>query len=80
MTLKSLLFCLLLLFYMTNEVYSQQLDAEVIKYTTTCDVGFGKLTETDSITIQINNRVGDKYAEIELSFSKLNRIACRCLD
>jgi len=70
-----LLFCLLLLLIFSNKVYSQNIDAEVIRYATFCEYGSGKLTQTDSITVQINNRFGDKYSEISIPYSKNERIS-----
>ena len=75
MITKLLLLCLISLFILTKQVFSQKVDAEVINYTTLCEVGTGKLTQTDSITIQINNRVGDKYTEISLPYSKTEKIS-----
>lgn len=72
---KILLFCLLFVLMFTNNVYSQNNDAEVVRYATLCEFRSGKLTETDSITIRINNRFGDKYTEISIPYSKNERIS-----
>ena len=50
-------------------------DAEVIKYTTLCFAEKDKTVQTDSILIQINNRIGDAYTEISLPYSKFERIS-----
>ena len=65
---KSLLFCLLSLLMLIQEVYAQKFDAEVIEYKTLCEASTGKLTKTVTVTIQINNRVGDKYTEISIPY------------
>ena len=72
---KSLLVSLILLLLFTKHVYSQKTDAEIIKYSSLYEVSLGKLIQTDSIIIQINNRVGDKYTEISLPFSKTKKIS-----
>jgi hypothetical protein len=75
MFFKTLLFCLVSLFILDKEVLSQNNDAEVIRYASFCEAGVNRLTQTDSITIQINNRIGDKYAEISLPYSKNEKIS-----
>ena len=54
---------------------SQSFDAEILRYTTFCEVDKEKLTQTDSITIQINNRAGDKYNNISIPYSKLEKVS-----
>ena len=74
MTSKLICFCLLLIFFKAKDVSAQKFDAEVVKYTTLCEAEKDRLTQTDSITIQINNRVGEKYTEISIPFSKTEKI------
>lgn len=45
-------------------------DAEIRLYSATCDVRDDKLTQTDTIIIQINNRNGEEYCDVEISFDK----------
>ena len=61
--------------YLFLEGNAQNFDAEVINYSTLCEVVGDKLTQTDSVTIQINNRSGDRYTEIEIPYSKLNKVS-----
>jgi len=68
-------FCLLLLFTQIKKATAQKFDAEVVRYTTLCEAEKDKLTQTDSLTIQINNRVGEKYTEISIPFSKTEKIS-----
>ncbi|NWJ50675.1 MAG: DUF3857 domain-containing protein [Bacteroidetes bacterium] len=72
---RMLLCCFVLLLTLINNVYSQNIDAEVVRYTTSCEFRSGKLTQIDSITIQINNHSGDKYTEISIPYSKNERIS-----
>jgi hypothetical protein len=72
---KLLYLCLIIHFFPIQEVFSQKFDAEVVKYTTLCEVEKDKLTQTDSITIQINNRVGDEYTEISIPYSKNEKVS-----
>lgn len=58
-----------------SDAFAQKFDAEVVKYTTLCEAEKDKLIQTDSIMIQINNRVGDKYTEISIPFSKTEKIS-----
>ena len=73
MTQKLLVCCLVLFLFL--EVNAQNFDAEVINYSTLCEVVGDKLTQTDSVTIQINSRSGDRYTEIEIPYSKLNKVS-----
>ena len=45
-------------------------DAEIRLYSTFCSVRDDKLAETDTIIIQINNRNGEEYCDVEISFDK----------
>ena len=50
-------------------------DAEIRLYSTNCAVREDKLSETDTIIIQINNRNGEKYCDVEISFDKKNPLS-----
>ena len=56
-------------------VSAQNFDAEVAKYTTLCVLEKDKLTQTDSVSIQINNRVGDEYTEISIPYSRTEKVS-----
>ena len=71
---KSLLLFLLTILLFINKVSSQKFDAEVISYSTLCELGKDKLTETDSVIVQINNRSGDRYTDIEIPYSKGDKV------
>lgn len=75
MTFRPLLFCFILLIAFSKELASQSFDAEIIKYTTLCEADNENLTQTDTITIQINNRAGDKYTNISIPYSKLEKVS-----
>jgi hypothetical protein len=66
---------LLLLFLIIKEVSAQKYDAEIVKYSTFCEVGTNRLVQTDSVAIQINNRAGDKYTEISIHYSKNEKVS-----
>lgn len=70
-TLIFLLFSLLLF---PAGVSAQKFDAEIIEYSTMCVAGTDKLTQTEFVTIQINNRQGDKYTEIAIPYSKEEKV------
>ncbi|HEY3389188.1 MAG TPA: DUF3857 domain-containing protein, partial [Prolixibacteraceae bacterium] len=70
---KLIFFCLL--FVQIQYVSAQKFDAEVVNYSTLCVVENDKLTQTDSITVQINNRPGDKYTEISIPYSKTEKVS-----
>jgi hypothetical protein len=55
--------------------YSGTPDCEIIKYHSYCEVKIDKLINVDSFLIQINNRTGEKYTEIELPYSKSDKIS-----
>lgn len=71
---KLVYFCLLLLFIQIQKASAQKFDAEVVKYTTLCVLEKDNLTQTDSFTIHINNRVGDGYTEISIPYSKTEKV------
>ncbi len=50
--------------------YAGNPDAELIKYDVRCKIEKGILCREYSYLIQINNRLGDKYAHIRVSGSK----------
>ncbi len=54
--------------------FAQQNDAELINQQTIIEVSKDKLTQTFSFEIRINNRAGDKYAEVSIPFTKMNKI------
>jgi hypothetical protein len=58
-----------------HQCFSQQYDAELINRQTIIEASEGKLVETNFFEIQINNRNGDKYAEISIPFNKLNKVS-----
>ena len=72
---RSLLLFLILLLVFNKKLASQTFDAEVISYTTLCEVDNDKLIQTDSITIQINNRNGDKYTAVTIPYSKTEKVS-----
>lgn len=72
---KLMCFCSTIILVLIQEVSAQNFDAEVVKYSTLCVVEKDKLTQTDSITIQINNRVGDGYTEISIPYSKTEKVS-----
>ena len=61
--------------------YSQ--DCSVIQYSTFCKVSNNKLTEENTILLQVNNRMGEKYTFFSLPYSennKLNRLQVQIED
>jgi hypothetical protein len=65
---------LLLAFF--NTAISQNYSAEVIKYSTWCEVQENnKISRIDSFSIQINNRSGDDFANISVPYSKSEKIS-----
>ena len=53
---------------------AQHYDAEVMESITNLEATEGKLIETYQYEIKINNRNGDKYAEVEIPFDKMNKV------
>lgn len=74
MAYRFLLCYIVFLFIGSNALYCQPFNAEVTKYSTLCQVDDNRLTLTDTITIQINNRAGDKYTNIAIPYSKKDKI------
>jgi len=73
--IKQTLFYFLVLLFISTDAVCQGFDAEVIKYTTLCEVEKDKSVQTDSVTIQINNRAGDKFSKITIPYSKTNKVS-----
>ena len=74
MKIKYLISVSLLLVFINNASALQN-DAEVIKYTTLCVAEKDKTIQTDSVVIQINNREGDQYTEINIPYSKSEKVS-----
>ena len=72
---RTFLFCFIFLIVFNKELASQPFDAEIINYTTLCEVNKDNLTKTDTITIQINNRNGDKYTNITIPYSNTEKVS-----
>ncbi|MFZ4464773.1 MAG: DUF3857 domain-containing protein [Bacteroidales bacterium] len=72
---KSTFIFIFLLFSGCFTANSQNTDAVVLHYRTYCEVSDNKLQQTDSVSIQINNRLGDTYTKISLPYSKENRLS-----
>jgi len=68
-------FPFLLFLLISIEITAQNYDAEIIKYSTSYIVDANKIAETDSVTIQINNRAGDDYSQIAIPYSKTYKIS-----
>lgn len=75
MAYRFLLCFLVCLFIGSNALHCQPYNAEVIEYSSLCRVDNNKLTLTDTVTIQINNRAGDKYTSIDIPYSKKDKIS-----
>jgi hypothetical protein len=65
----------LLLFLFVSSLYAQEPNASVQNYSVECSVEKGRLTQTTSVVIKINNREGNGYAEIEIPYSKLEPVS-----
>lgn len=63
------------LLLLSHECISQQYDAEVINQQTVIEASEGKLVQSNFYEIQINNRSGDKYAEVSIPFNKMNKVS-----
>lgn len=68
------LFSIVLLLF-TQATYCQQADAELISQQTFVEVAGNRLVQTCYYEIRINNRAGDKYAEISIPYNKLNKVS-----
>lgn len=73
MAYKLLLLFSIILFSKT--LHSQPFNAEVVGYSTLCQVNNDKLTQTDTVTLQINNRAGEKYTNISIPYSKKDKLS-----
>ena len=73
--IKPTLLAQVCLFFSAPPVVCQSFNAEVVKYTSFCEVSKEKLVETDTIAVQINNREGEMYSNISLSYSKSSSIS-----
>jgi hypothetical protein len=55
-------------------VHADEPNCEVLKYVSWSQVSNSRLSQTDSVIIQINNRSGEKYCEITLNSGKSNPV------
>lgn len=56
-------------------VFSEDPGCEVVSYTTNCEIRNNRLTEVDTVIIQINNRYGEQFTNISLPYSKNRKIS-----
>src|SRR5690554_1060535 len=56
-------------------VFAQPHDAEVLYHKTAIEVDKGRLTKNVSYQIRINNRAGERFSQVEIPFSKLNKVS-----
>ena len=73
--IKSHVFCLVLFLFVVVSSYSQIPEAILTTQHTSASVKNEKLTILRSYEILINNRDGDKYAEVSIPYSKLNKVS-----
>jgi hypothetical protein len=66
---------LLSLIFFIQVIYSNTPDCEIISYASCFELNNNKLTETDSVVIQVNNRTGEMYTNITIPYSKDQRIS-----
>jgi transglutaminase-like putative cysteine protease len=75
-SVSSILFLFSLFLWLTPTLsFAQSPDAELVKQRTSIEAWDGKITTVNSYIIRINNRNGDKYAQISIPFDKLNRVS-----
>lgn len=67
---KPFIIYILLMLGMNNWGFTQKYVAEVIDYSTSCEVSSNRLTTTEFMTIIINNRAGDEYGIFHIPYSK----------
>ena len=73
--MKRIFLIYLIIFTASQNLYSQNNDAEIIKYETKYKVSADNvLTEDVCITIQINKRSGEKFTNIKILYSEKNPI------
>ncbi len=65
----------ILLLLTLRSANAQNYDAELVSQLTTVEVNANRLVLTSYFEVQINNRAGDKYAEISIPFNKLSRVS-----
>lgn len=68
-------FFLAFLVFVSPACFSQQYDAELVNQQTVIEASEGKLIQTNFFEIQINNRGGDKYAEVSIPFTKMYKVS-----
>lgn len=72
------MFRFLITFFLINiagNAYSQGPDAELVKQKTDILVKAGRIYKTHEFEIRINNRQGEKYTDVAIPFSKLNKVS-----
>ncbi len=71
---KRLLIFIIIVTVQFSISFSRAEDAEVLMYNTKIKFENGKLKKSNNYEIRINNRKGEKYTDIEIPFSKLNKV------
>lgn len=75
MKIKRPLILLFLLQFSSILSFSITSDCDIVKYISRCQVKDGKLIQIDTIVLQVNNRVGEKYSELSIPYSKFVKIS-----
>ncbi len=72
---KSIQLFLLLILIKTAPLYSIPPDCEVLKYISRREVRNTELIQIDTIVYQINNRNGERYSEMSIPYSKIEKVS-----
>src|SRR5690554_445416 len=70
-----MLFFLWCFFFGAVITFAQAYDAEVLYHKTSIEVDKGRLTKNISYQIRINNRAGERFSQVEIPFSELNKVS-----
>jgi len=73
----SFVYCVIvfILFSFYSQVQAQTNDAEFVSYTTNITVKNNKLYITRSYELQINSRIGEKFAQVSIPYSKMHKVS-----
>src|SRR5690554_2600217 len=69
------LFFLWCFFFGAVITFAQPHDAEALYHQTAIAADKGRLTKNISYQIRINNRAGERFSQVEIPFSKLNKVS-----
>ncbi|GAT62577.1 DUF3857 domain-containing transglutaminase family protein [Paludibacter jiangxiensis] len=73
-TSRMIVFAIVFLSQLQIHLRAQEVNAEVVDYKSVCVFDKSKLSQSKSVTVQVNNRAGEEYGEVKIYYSKADKL------